>query len=509
MQIYGKKAECSGCGACAQICPVKCVSMEVDKEGFVYPIIDEKRCIRCGKCKELCSMIGHQYPALYKEVYAAQNKNNRVRMESSSGGVFGVLAKYTLQNGGKVYGAVYDDSLRIIHLAITNEKELEMLYGSKYAQSDLGNTFSLTLEDLKAGTKVLFSGTPCQIASLRQFLQDDYENLICVAVICHGVNSPKVLAEHIRFKEYAHHGEKLTRIKFRDKTQGGWKNAGSVLYKYGNSFQEYIGAQDDIFFKGFLKNLFLRPSCYQCRVKENGIHFGADIILGDYWGIEKTGSSLSDNKGTSAVILCTEKGKEIFEKISAYLDAERSELEQVLKGNSCLLKSVKRNGKRERFFSELEDTGNIERSILDNIDPPHNAREGDQYHYQIALQYLKNKIDNKNICDFFVENHYGRIALYAITDFTKLLFKDIQNNNQGIKILYFSDLNSENYSFGYQGLQVVKISKMVEDCKNGRLDCVVIGYPAFENIIIDDLIKKGCPQDKLLSIGSVVFGAGE
>lgn len=346
-----KKEECCGCYGCSNVCPKKCISMKIDEEGFWYPEVDKSKCINCDLCIKVCPVISSIKKYYFKPIaYACKNKAEEVRLSSSSGGVFTVLCEEVINDNGVVFGAAFDDELNIKHSFAENLEECKRFRGSKYVQSEIGDMYSKAKEFLDKGRKVLFSGTQCQIKGLNLFLRKVYDNLITVDVICHGVPSPKVFNQYKESLVKSFKGE-IKSINFRDKRKG-WKSS-SFVSEFNNDKEYSANLNEDIYMKGFLRNIYLRPSCYNCKAKNYSD--GSDLSLGDYWGIENIHPEFDDDKGASIVSLNSEKGSKIFNKISNKIEFLETDLDYATKCNPCIVKSVQYNPKRERFFNELKE----------------------------------------------------------------------------------------------------------------------------------------------------------
>lgn len=343
------KEICSGCSACANVCPVNAITMKPDSEGFEYPEIDFEKCINCGKCCKICPTANkptdtEQIPA----VYAAVNKNEDVRLNSSSGGLFTAFAEKVIDDGGVIFGAGFGEHLTVIHKMCADKQSLDELRGSKYVQSSIGDSYKEVKQVLDTGKTVLFVGTPCQIGGLNAYLAKDYDNLITVDFICHGVPSPKVWEKYVEYRE-AMNASKTRRTFFRHKKYG-WKMY-SLQFKFSNC-SEYIQVlTKDLYMRGFLAHLYLRPSCGMCSFKQIGRQ--SDITLADFWGIEKTDSAFNDNKGVSLVMLHSEKGEQLFSNIKPSIDFEVRDFEFALKDNASYYKSAKHSILREQFFNDF------------------------------------------------------------------------------------------------------------------------------------------------------------
>lgn len=361
-----EKNMCSGCGACVSICPKQCISMRNDEEGFWYPSVDGAKCIQCKMCITTCPerIIENSEEAKVKDMplaYAAYIEDEVARKKSTSGGVFIPIAKYVLNQKGIVFGAAFsNDYKQVNHVGITSLDELEKLQGSKYLQSNVGNTFTETKAFLNQGRWVLYTGTPCQIEGLKSFLGKDYEKLICVDFICHGVPSPLV------WKLYANAMEKkkkskLNGVSFRNK-DAGWnllfmkmvmKMTNGRIYK-----KAYLG---DAYIKAFQSNICLRPSCYGCNYKK--INRKSDITLADFWGINGIAPEMDDGKGTSLVIIHSEKGKNIWLILESEVKTKEVDFLSAIASNTSMIESAKEHPNRNDFM-KLVSEENFDKIVL-------------------------------------------------------------------------------------------------------------------------------------------------
>lgn len=346
-----QKSACCGCHACAQICPKHCITMRADAEGFLYPQVDATACIHCGACEKVCPILQSSPEPKDKspKAFAAINLDEKVRAQSSSGGVFSLLAEQTISKGGVVFGAAMSENQhKVCHIAVETLEGLAALRGSKYLQSEIGTTYLQAREALKSGREVLFSGTPCQIEGLRSFLQKDYPNLFCVDVICHGVPSPLVWDTYLAEQE-TRAGAPVRRTFFRHKKYG-WKTF-SLLLEFSNNKAYERVISDDAFMQAFLQNACLRPSCHNCHFKK--LNRVSDITLADYWGIQNQYPDMDDDKGTSLVLVHSEKGRELLGGLNAQLQLHPVPTNQALRGNSSMTQSVAPHKKRQKFFANL------------------------------------------------------------------------------------------------------------------------------------------------------------
>ena len=378
IEISDKK-KCCGCTACANICPQKAIKMEYDSEGFMYPTFDINKCTNCGMCDRICPVI-NKFNIKEKEnfpiVYACYNINNEIRKKSSSGGIFYLLAKEVLKNGGIVVGASYDDDFSICHRIIYNKDELEKLMGSKYAQSEMRNIYRLVRENLIKGKKVLFSGTSCQVAGLKKFLIKEYDNLLCVDLICMGIPSNKIWKDYIC--NFYNKG-KIKSINFKDKTYGWDCFSVKVLYEKGEDIQ--VGRLNN-YMQLFFKGINIRPICFECPFR--GKNRISDFTLSDCWGINNFAKELNDNLGTSSVMIHSEKGNKIFESLKDELKYKQITFEEATKNNIYALKTVKPNDERKKFFSEYKSNGTNFKRLIKKY-----ARVSIKYKIRIKISQFK------------------------------------------------------------------------------------------------------------------------
>ena len=343
---------CCGCGSCAQRCPQSCISMNADNEGFLYPTIHKDACIDCGLCDKVCPVLTPSTQHEPLSIYAAINKNEEIRLQSSSGGIFSLLAEQTINEGGVVFGAQFDEHWQV-KLGYTEVLEgIAPFRGSKYVQARTENSFRLAEIFLQQGKKVLFTGTPCQIAGLKRFLRKEYDNLLTADCACYGVPSPKVWERYLQESVSHHSKQGISSISFRDKATG-WKN-----YSFTICLDNAPFIRQNRYKNNYLRafNLFLRPSCYKCHMK--GLCSVADLTLADFWGITDVASQLDDDKGTGLVIIHTDKGEKAFPKDSVI--RESYTFNESARKNGGLTSCPIPHPKRALFFSELDKAINLE-----------------------------------------------------------------------------------------------------------------------------------------------------
>ena len=253
------------------------------------------------------------------KVYAVKNINETVRMSSRSGGIFPALSDTILEEQGVVYGCILNEKFEAVHVRADNKTERDKMCGSKYVQSKMGDTYKKVKLDLQSDKKVLFSGTSCQVAGLKAFLGKEYDNLLCVDIVCHGVPSLKVWKKYIRWQESRNHA-KVIEVNFRNKKDFGWREHVERL-RFDNN--KVVDAW--IFKTLFSSNVILRPSCYKCLYKS--IMHPGDITIADYWGIEKAALEFDDNKGVSLVLINNQNGENEFEKVKDRVKWKQTKIE--------------------------------------------------------------------------------------------------------------------------------------------------------------------------------------
>ena len=354
---------CTGCSACKAICPHDAIVMNADQDGFLFPAIRSDRCRECHWCEKTCPVLHpHEY-AETKLCLAACSRDDDVRRNSSSGGVFHILVDRILSENGCVFGCVFDGPEHVIHRKAEDRGGLAAMQGSKYLQSDLLDSFRAVKKELEEGRKVLFSGCPCQIAGLKRFLGAAQANLITMDVICHGVPALQVWHQYLLWLKKKMTLSKIRAIEFRNKNSG-WQEAHLLISADGTTtgknvvpVKVYEHIWRNPFTMAFLYNLCLRPSCYRCVAR--GGSSGADITVGDFWGIESVAPDFDDDKGVSAVIIHSETGKQLFEDCSSKLRIRLVSLQDILRGNRSYLESVFEPPKRSFFMDKYHDAGNF------------------------------------------------------------------------------------------------------------------------------------------------------
>lgn len=347
LPLLANRYHCTGCGACFNACKVGALQLYADEEGFCYPKIDASKCVHCNACERACPADKVVPSEETTNAYFAFANDTDICKNSSSGGLFSLLAAEILRQGGTVFGAGFDEKFRVCHQRIDTEADIAKLRTSKYVQSDIGLTFREAEALLKEGKTVLFTGTPCQIAALKQYLKQDYSNLYTQDIICHGVPSPGAWKKYL---SEMHGGKEIQSISFRDKTLGWNSFSMKVTYQDGTAYREL--ATKDPYERAFLANLILRPSCYQCQYKT--VARVSDLTLADYWGVETVHPELALQQGVSLVLTHTEKGERLLAAVSEQATVASTDLERAAKLNHATTHSVQWHRNRDTFFEAAE-----------------------------------------------------------------------------------------------------------------------------------------------------------
>lgn len=303
--------ECTGCGACGDICPVGAISFKINREGFSYPVINNELCTSCQLCERVCPACEHKCGNPLSDTYASYSTSNP--NESSSGGLFAAIASYIISDNGVVYGAAFNDKLVLSHVRCYTVSDLFRLCGTKYVQSNCCGIYKQVQKDLNADKKVLFSGTPCQVSGFRKYLRKEYENLYTIDLICHGVPSPGIFADYIHYCERLRKKE-IAGFYTRDNREG-WDNKfrSTILFKDGR--EEYNSMLSNLWNRIFFSELATRPSCSNC--KYASMERQGDLTLGDFWGVERECPEMYQEMGVSLIGVNTNKGKELLDTIDS------------------------------------------------------------------------------------------------------------------------------------------------------------------------------------------------
>lgn len=350
------KNKCTGCSACTSSCPNGCITMVWDREGFAFPSINNGVCLNCELCRKACPVLNvKETNSKNTLAYAAYTMDTDLRMESSSGGIFSEISKEVLKRNGVIYGAAYDKNFRVIHKCVDQYESLDSLRRAKYSQSDLGNCFPEIKKRLEYGQRVLFSGTPCQVAGLKSFLQQDYDELLCVDFVCHGIPSPMVWEKYVQYRAHLDNNVLPKHINLRSKESGWSRYSYSVAFDYADG-KRYISSNgNDAFMRLFVGDYILRESCSNCQFK--GYDRVSDITLGDFWGIWDVAPAMDDNKGTSLVLVHSSKGEDVLKSISDKIKYRQVTLEEASRMNPSLLKSSIHQPGREKMLNVIAENG--------------------------------------------------------------------------------------------------------------------------------------------------------
>ena len=349
------KKECCGCTACLHICPKQCISMKQDDEGFLYPVIDKNICINCGLCEKVCPVTTPVYKNKKGDVYAAYVKDISQRMQSTSGGIFYVVAEWVIKQGGIVYGAAFDVNFKLRHIGVDVMQDLNKLRGSKYLQSDLGNVFSEIKTYLQQGRWVYFTGVGCQVAGLNAFLRKEYDTLITSDLVCHGVPSQLMFdwyMDYLRKKEKGN----IVSYSFRDcKGWGGCETYEYVSQIRGRGIKKLHGYFLSPYLYSFMWAFDYRYSCYDCKFAK--VPRQGDITLADYWGVKKFFRNLDVSKGVSLILINNKKGEFVWERIKYKIELHKSCLEDAAEKNGNLIHTTKMPEIRKYCYDLIRKRG--------------------------------------------------------------------------------------------------------------------------------------------------------
>ncbi|CDD36625.1 4Fe-4S ferredoxin iron-sulfur binding domain-containing protein [Clostridium sp. CAG:356] len=358
------KFKCTGCNCCKEICPKKAIKFESNKEGFLEYKIDKEKCINCGLCIKKCPQLNEIKKENFNtEYYAAHSKSEEVILKSTSGGMFTILANAIAQaNEYAIFGCFFDEKMVAKHGYVNDIKDLDKFKGSKYIQSDTQNIFQKVKEQLEEGKVVLFTGTPCQIAGLRKFLENkNYDNLYTIDIICHGVPSPLLFKKYKEYLEQENNA-KLIKYEFRNKSKKTWELC--YYYYFDNGKHKSNVCSMDSYYSNFIDGTTYRECCYECKyAKKDRI---SDITIGDFWGIQNEHPNNYNKYGNSAIIVNTKKGKELFEKIKNDINFEKSSFEKISKYNKNLKQPTVRKNIRDNIYNEIKEK-NYEQIVKENM----------------------------------------------------------------------------------------------------------------------------------------------
>lgn len=359
------KDRCTGCGACGEICPKGAISFQPDAEGFPFPVILKEKCIRCGACERACPALNTPETQSVREAYAAQINDRDVLMESTSGGVFSALSSAVFRLGGTVYGCVWDPEYNAVISRAENGEQIAPMHGSKYVWSRAGDSYPKVKSDLEEGRTVLFSGLPCQVAGLRGYLGKEYEQLYTLDCLCSGAPSPLALKAYLRTVVPSGNYDDLN-LKFRDKIPYG---VGVHITHKGKRAKRRAEHITNPYYYSFYSRMIDRESCYSCPYGTDSRI--SDLTMGDYWGVSRFHPEMNVRDGISALLINTEKGRELFDAIQADVTVVPTLAENIAKENNLSIGKVKpfrRPKNRDRFLAAIAADGwkKAERKYLFN-----------------------------------------------------------------------------------------------------------------------------------------------
>lgn len=347
------KTECCGCTACEQICPKNVIKMVKDEEGFLFPSIDKNACIDCGLCERICPMENPQYENEQPITLAAYLKDISERSKSSSGGLFYAIARYVISQGGIVYGAAFDKSLQVHHICADTLERVQLLRGSKYLQSDLGTIFKNVKKNLQSGRLCYFTGTPCQVAGLKKYLQKGYDNLLTSDLLCHGVPNQVLFNEQLAYIRKNNGGD-IIDYGFRSKKAWGVGEFFTIRTENGKQ-KKMESLLDYPYLSSFMKGMTFRYSCYECpfaRLPRQG-----DITLGDYWGIQKHCRKFDTRRGVSVVLLNNTKGRTYWEEVRSICEYAETPIEWAIEMNKNIVSASPMHLLRKDIFHLIKEKG--------------------------------------------------------------------------------------------------------------------------------------------------------
>lgn len=358
-----EKDLCCGCTACYSICPKNAIKMVRDNEGFLYPEVDKEKCVNCGMCKKVCPILNKAKLNEFKpKAYLFQNSNEEIRKDSTSGGIFTAIGEFVIKNNGIVYGASFDDNFVVNHIGVESTDELSKFRKSKYVQSNQNNCFKEIKQYLDNGKLVCYSGTPCQVGGLRAYLRKDYENLILVDIMCHSVPSPLVFEKYKRYILKKMNANKILNINFRDKNKYGYKYSMMTVETDNGIYSQ--GIDTDPYLRAFFSDTSIRPSCYNCHFKT--MKRVSDLTIWDCFNINEIDKSFDDDKGTTRILVQSEKGEKLLENLDN-VRLKELDINIATKKVKEMTNSVNYNNKRKKFFENINDDNVFEKYYPTNF----------------------------------------------------------------------------------------------------------------------------------------------
>ena len=342
--------DCCGCAACMNSCPVSCITMKPDSEGFLYPSVDETACVNCKKCEKVCPVLKGRQVDNKPKAYLVRHRSKGMRASSTSGGFFVAAAEYVIKQGGCVFGVGFDENFCVRHSFIENTGDIRRFNRSKYVQSEVGLSYRKVKEFLDNGRMVLFSGTPCQVEGLLNYLGRDYDRLLTMDIICKGVPSPKFWRKYLNWHK-KRSGKDIKEVRFREKTYGYGSTTMRVIYSDGSEYDEPYDVDPMLQF--YSKEMISRPSCHNCKVK--GKHRRSSFTAGDYWYVSGAAPEMDDGIGVSQVLVNDEKAAAAFEEIRKRLDVAELDFDNDSAINGgMMVSSAVASPRRDEMFADLD-----------------------------------------------------------------------------------------------------------------------------------------------------------
>lgn len=349
IEIKDKK-DCCGCWACENVCPRQCIAMTEDEEGFLYPQVNKEPCIDCQLCEKVCPVLNAKPGVNYMQrAYLLQHRDEKILHESASGGAFTAIATYVIERGGVVFGATYDEDFQVVHQYAETVEDLRKFRNSKYVQSFVGKAYQEVKDFLKQGRIVCFSGTPCQLEGLVNFLRKPYDNLLTVDVMCHSITSPKVFRMYVEMQKEKY-GDDIENIMFRDKQPYGYKYSSMSVYRGGKQVYKE-GVETDVYLRSFFCDVNVRPSCFDCKFKKQ--HHLTDFTIWDCFDVYKFCKELDNDKGVTRILANTAKANQVLSEMNDVARVMEIPIDDAVTGVPEMLQSVKINPRRPLFFRDL------------------------------------------------------------------------------------------------------------------------------------------------------------
>ena len=349
-----KKELCTGCNACYNVCPENCIKMVAGDTGFRYPKVDYDKCTKCRECLKTCPSLNKsslEYKWKNPKVYAAWSLDEDIRIHSTSGGVFSELAREVILGEGIVVGAKYNEQHFVEHDMADSLDDIKKLRQSKYVQSDIGDIFKRIEEKLSNEKLVAFCGSPCQVTGLLNYLKGPYDNLVTFDFVCRGTNSPKAYTKYMEMLEKKYNSQ-IEKVWFKNKKYGWNRFSTRIDFKNGKTYVK--DRYNDLYMRGYIEeNLYMRPCCFGCKYKE--FPRVADITLADFWGVGVNDPELDSDKGTSLIMINSDKGDTLFNRIEDRIYRKESTMEMALTGNGAIIRSAISNPNSDKFLRLLDE----------------------------------------------------------------------------------------------------------------------------------------------------------